>query len=267
MHVWQIPLSAKPTVRQIASYTLGQRPVERWRRLNFWAIHLYRQEAVFIVDGQAFPIRARSVSITPPVVDLEYRIPGPLDYLYAHFVFPQGPHAETPIPVVAELGKDFEKMYEALEVAMSAFPAQPARADARLWDVLWQLAERATAPRSQGGLGGQHPAVRQALRLIEQRLGGAIRVAELAAEVGLSQNHLTRLFRAAIGNTILGYVRRRRVERARHLLTQTTLPIKAIAAEVNFSDLHQFNKAIRRELGVSPRECRRREGSTAYPST
>src|SRR5580704_5994392 len=114
MHTWQIPLSAKPAVRQIASYRLGQRPVERWRLLNFWAIHLYRQEAVFIVDGRAFPIRARSVSITPPVVDLEYRIPGPLDYLYAHFVFPQGPHLEVPIPVVTELGKDFEKMYEAL---------------------------------------------------------------------------------------------------------------------------------------------------------
>jgi AraC family transcriptional regulator len=263
MNTWQIPLSAKPTVRQIGSYRLGQRPVERWRLLNFWAIHLYRQEAVFIVDGQAFPIRARSVSITPPVVELEYRIPGPLDYLYAHFVFPQGPHHEVPIPVVAELGKDFEKMYEALEVAMSAFPAQPARADARLWDVLWQLAERAAEPHKGGSAGhGQHPAVRQVLRLIERRLGGAIRVAELAEEVGLSQNHLTRLFRASTGNTVLGYVRRRRVDRARHLLTQTTLPIKAIAAELNLSDLHQFNKVIRRELGISPREYRRRERSS-----
>lgn len=252
--VWQIPLNSKPSIRDVSIYRLEPKPVYRWRFLNFWAIHFYRQEAEFSVDGQSFQIRPRSVSITPPSVDLEYRLRVPLDYLYAHFVFPVESRGTAPIQVVTDLGKEFEPMFAAMQVALASCSAQPARADARLWDVLWQLAERRSQPADGAG---PHPAVRKALQIIEGRLGESIEVAPLAAEIGISQNHLTRLFRASVGNTVLGYVRGRRMRRAEHLLAQTTLPIKAIAAEVNVPDLHQFNKLVRRELGHSPRDIRR----------
>jgi transcriptional regulator GlxA family with amidase domain len=47
------------------------------------------------------------------------------------------------------------------------------------------------------------------------------------------------------------------VERARHLLLNSTLPIKVIAREVGIPDPHLFNKIIRRELGKAPREVRK----------
>jgi AraC-like DNA-binding protein len=39
-------------------------------------------------------------------------------------------------------------------------------------------------------------------------------------------------------------------------LTTTDLPIKAVAARVGITDLHYFNKVIRRYLGASPRAVR-----------
>ncbi len=79
---------------------------------------------------------------------------------------------------------------------------------------------------------------------------------EIAKTVGVSHNHLTRLFRAATGETVVGYIRARRMERARHFLHATTLSITAVAASVGIPDLQAFNKTCRRELGASPRGIR-----------
>jgi transcriptional regulator GlxA family with amidase domain len=72
----------------------------------------------------------------------------------------------------------------------------------------------------------------------------------------VSHNHLTRLFRAETGSTVVGYVQARRMARARHLLTSSTLPIPAVAASVGIPDLQAFNKTCRRERGASPRAIR-----------
>lgn len=54
----------------------------------------------------------------------------------------------------------------------------------------------------------------------------------------------------------MAYIRRRRLERAHHLLRASTLSIPAVAAAVGIPDLQAFNKACRRELGAPPRVLR-----------
>jgi transcriptional regulator GlxA family with amidase domain len=92
--------------------------------------------------------------------------------------------------------------------------------------------------------------------LVEARLTEPLTVPEIARTVGVSHNHLTRLFRAATGETVVGNIRARRMERARHFLRATTLSITAVAASVGIPDLQAFNKTCRRELGASPRGIR-----------
>ncbi len=91
---------------------------------------------------------------------------------------------------------------------------------------------------------------------IEAHLATSLSVGDIARVAGVSHNHLTRLFRARTGLTVVGYIRRRRMERARHLLTASTLSVTAVAAAVGIPDLQAFNKVCRRELGESPREVR-----------
>ncbi len=50
-------------------------------------------------------------------------------------------------------------------------------------------------------------------------------IPEIARAAGISHNHLTRLFRAETGTTVVAYIRRRRLQRAHHLLRATTLSI------------------------------------------
>ncbi|MGW2523919.1 helix-turn-helix transcriptional regulator [Streptomyces sp. NPDC001617] len=81
-------------------------------------------------------------------------------------------------------------------------------------------------------------------------------VAARPARLAGRPQHLTRVFGAETGLTVVSYIRHRRLQRARHLLLSSALSVTAIAAAVGIADLQAFNKACRRELGASPRDVR-----------
>ena len=97
----------------------------------------------------------------------------------------------------------------------------------------------------------------RALAYIERHLSEPLTVPQIAAAVGVSHNHLTRLFTAGPGLTVVGYLRRRRIEHARQLLVHSTMSISAIASTVGIPDLQAFNKACRTVTGLGPRALRR----------
>ena len=193
--------------------------------------------------------------LIPPGVTLVYRYRGRAPHVYAHFSVGQVTEEDSRIliPVIQPLGDRFEPMARSLEEAVGWFATQPRRAAARLRDLLWQLGS--TGDSAEAGH-AERREIRQTLQLIERRLAEPLRVPAIAREIGLSHNHLLRLFREATGQTIAGYIRKRRAERARHLLQRTTMPINAIAASVGITDLQAFNKTIRREFGRAPRALR-----------
>jgi transcriptional regulator GlxA family with amidase domain len=139
-----------------------------------------------------------------------------------------------------------------LRHAVAAMPVSAARASAEVWAVLWHVAQLTGSDEP----GRRHPVVAAARAYIEEHLADPLPVPVIARAAGVSHTHLTRLFRAETGLTVIAYVRRRRLERARHLLQASTLPIPAVAAAVGIADLQAFNKACRRELGAGPRAVR-----------
>jgi len=56
------------------------------------------------------------------------------------------------------------------------------------------------------------------------------------------------------------YARHRRMERARHWLAVSDLPIAEVARRVGMDDLQRFNKAFRVVAGMSPRAWRTAQG-------
>lgn len=253
---WQVPLGAKPRISQMGIGVHGSVPVERYLMPRLWCLHFYRYEAEMMINGRLFPILPGFVSLVPPGTRLEYRYKGRSQHCYAHFYLPVGGSDTMTIPAMLDLGREFETVNRLLEQAVEFFPNQRLRAEIRLWDILWQLSARSSHQSSEAVQ--MHPSVQKALQLVELHLQEPIYVTELAKKVGLSQNHLIRLFRASVGTTVVGYIRDRRLQRATHLLKNSTLSIKGIAHEVGIKDLHLFNKVIRRAHGVSPRKVRMR---------
>ncbi len=254
---WPIELENRPAIRQAGVGRHAGPATNRYQMLGFWCLHVYPYRADLRVNNQWYEIHPGCVSILPPDADLEYRISADVEHAYVHFLIPAGhPEASPRLPVMQQLGERYAAFDRAVRQAIAWQTISPARAEVRLWDLLWQLTDSpASAPHDRHGT---HPAVERAMRRIELRLGQPISASALAEELEISHNHLIRLFRAATGCSILEYVRHRRVERAEHLLRFSTLPIKVIARQVGLADLHLFNKTIRRELKGSPREVRAR---------
>lgn len=221
-----------------------------------WCLRFYKDDATLLIEEQPFELTAGWVSILPPTQRCEHRYPRRPAYLTARFA----PCAQTgdamPVAAVQDLGSDFPSLCQRLEHAASVFNSRPAQSAARLWDVLWDLAERTA--RAEQRASKRHAALDRACRVVQSRLAESLSLADLARPAGVSPAHLTRLFRAEMGVTATDYVRRCRLDRALYLLTQSELPIKEIACEIGIPDLHAFNKAIRRGFGIAPRDLRAR---------
>jgi AraC-like DNA-binding protein len=218
---------------------------------DLWQLHLYGYTAELTVGGTTHAIRPGRVSLIPPATRVEYRYRGRSEHLYAHFSVP-GAGERRDVPVMQDAGAEARLLSTLMRAAIAAVPASPARVVASVWTVLWQVALLAPPNRQ----GRSHAAVSAAVAHIEANLAGALTVPDVARVAGVSHNHLTRLFHAETGDGVVAYIRRRRMQRARHLLLETTLSIPAIAASVGIADLQAFNKACRRELGGSPRAIR-----------
>ena len=98
--------------------------------------------------------------------------------------------------------------------------------------------------------------LRRATDYVEAHLGDDVSLAAIAGTVGLSPYHFARLFRATTGLSPHQYVIRRRVERARLLLTTTDRSLAAIARDVGFASGSHLAAHVRRLLGVAPSELR-----------
>lgn len=221
---------------------------------DLWQLHLYRYTADLIVDGTPHAIRPGRVSLVPPATTVRYHYQvDRSEHLYAHLRLPA---TGTPrsLPVMQDAGAALSALNGALLQAIAAAPTEPGHVTAEIWAALWRIAHL-TPPPPQSG---PHPAFTAAVTHIESHLADPLAVPAVARAAGISHNHLTRLFRAETGSTVVAYIRRRRLERARHLLRESTLSIAAIAATVGVPDLQAFNKACHRELGGSPRAVRER---------
>jgi AraC family transcriptional regulator len=86
--------------------------------------------------------------------------------------------------------------------------------------------------------------------------GSAVKVADLAARCLISPRHLDRRFKETTGETIHGYVRRFRLERAKSLLAADHMLLKDIAAELGFRTKSHFAADFRKQVGCTPSQYR-----------
>jgi transcriptional regulator GlxA family with amidase domain len=102
-------------------------------------------------------------------------------------------------------------------------------------------------------LGVHHPKLIMAIELMEANIEDPLPQEQLAQYVGLSRRQLERLFRRHMGRTPAQYYLELRLERARHLLYQTDLPIMNIACACGFVSASHFSTCYRQMFGKTPR--------------
>jgi AraC family transcriptional regulator len=105
--------------------------------------------------------------------------------------------------------------------------------------------------------------LRRALDYISDRLGGELRVAEIAEAVNFSPYHFTRLFKQATGLAPHQYIMQKRIEMAKKLLVETELSIARVALDTGFQSQSRFTTLFRQFTGTTPRAYR---GEHAFPA-
>lgn len=125
--------------------------------------------------------------------------------------------------------------------------APPAMVVARLGDVV--INDEVHLPVRRGL---PPRAFRRVLEYILAHLAEDISNPVLAELVGLSPSHFSRAFKQSAGVSPHSYVLQSRVERVKHLLVETRLPLAQIAISVGFADQSHCTRWFRELVGVTP---------------
>src|SRR5512138_3473423 len=92
---------------------------------------------------------------------------------------------------------------------------------------------------------GAAASVSRALRLIERGfLDDGKTVEDLADSLGMTTRHLRRLFARHAGASPIAVAMTRRVQRAKRLIDETSLPMATVAFAAGFGSIRRFNAAF-----------------------
>lgn len=81
-----------------------------------------------------------------------------------------------------------------------------------------------------------------------------IGVGVIAASLGLSEGHLSHLFKKETNYTVMAYITRYRMQAAMKLLDDCTYKIYEVAEMVGYKDTNYFSSTFKKIVGVTPSE-------------
>ncbi|WP_349369729.1 GlxA family transcriptional regulator [Salinarimonas sp.] len=119
-------------------------------------------------------------------------------------------------------------------------------------------------------VGVAHPKLLTVIQKMEETVEEPLPCAELARSAGFSQRQLERLFVKYLGEPPTRYYMKVRLQRARQLLRQTSLPVLEIALSCGFVSASYFSKTYLEHFGRSPSAERKpgaRESMAVTPPT
>jgi AraC family transcriptional regulator, glycine betaine-responsive activator len=105
-------------------------------------------------------------------------------------------------------------------------------------------------------LGVANPKVLAIVAMMEKTLEEPLSCADLAEEADLSPRQLERLFQRYLGETPTRYYLSLRLERARALLMQTSMPVLSVGLACGFVSASHFSKCYHEHFGRTPSEER-----------
>ena len=105
-------------------------------------------------------------------------------------------------------------------------------------------------------LGVQNSKVLSIIEFMESNLAEPLSLVEIADHVDLSRRQIERLFRTEMGRSPARYYLEIRLDRARHLLIQSSMPVVEVAVACGFVSASHFSKCYRELYARSPQQER-----------
>lgn len=96
------------------------------------------------------------------------------------------------------------------------------------------------------------PKIAKIIHWLDNHFYQPISLSTLASHTFLSVSQLQRRFKQVTGETIGDYWRRKRMSKAKILLSNSMLSIELIAYQVGYENLSAFSRSFTREVGLAP---------------
>ena len=134
-----------------------------------------------------------------------------------------------------------------------AFRNEQTLSEVRLSQKLYTLLVATVDTASQEtGQTEENDTVSKAMHFIQEQYMNPISLLDVATHVNMSQFHFSRLFKKDCGYSPHEYLILTRLNRAKHLLKTTGLPVKVIAQKVGYQNVSSFTNAFTDRVGISP---------------
>jgi two-component system response regulator YesN len=114
--------------------------------------------------------------------------------------------------------------------------------------------------------GGQRNEIALAREYVLKHLDEKIGVQEIAAQVGMSENYFSHLFKKETGTNFVDYVNRVKMEMAAKLLENPGLKVADVAERLGIDNSNYFSVLFKKVMGISPQECRGKYKNNKGPS-
>ncbi|MFC4101668.1 AraC family transcriptional regulator [Paenibacillus xanthanilyticus] len=156
------------------------------------------------------------------------------------------------LPVVLPLTEEMNRLTDLLlSLQHSALPDDPLLRTLGLAALqLYPLERMRLSDREK------HSSVYKAIAWMKERYADEIALSDVAAQAGVSCEHLVRLFRQYENDTPIRYLWNLRVNRALDLLVHTGLNVTEIAERCGFKTSHHFARHIKQATGLTATQIR-----------
>jgi len=199
-------------------------------------------------DGEEALHRLRSETVDVAILDLKMPKMNGLEVLQA--VKTDG---TNPVDVVMLTGYGtVGTAVAAMKAGARDFLTKPVRMDEVVGTVRRLLERRSLPPHAL--------ATRLDTYLRAHASDRGMQVDELCGHFRISRRYVTKLFSEHIGMSFRARLCQYRVEKARHLVESTDLPLYIVAEQCGFRDYRQLAASFRKLEGMLPREYRKTRG-------